>query len=59
MRESGSLKTPHLDALAAQGIRYSQAVCNVPCCTPSRYSMMTGLYGSQCGIRKTCPIGRY
>ena len=46
-----TVRTPHLDALAAQGIRYSQAVCNVPCCIPSRYSMMTGLYGSQCGIR--------
>lgn len=45
------VKTPNLDSLASEGIRYSQAVCNVPCCMPSRYSMMTGLYGSQCGIR--------
>ncbi len=45
------VQTPNLDALAARGTRYSQAVCNVPMCVPSRYSMMTGLYGSQIGVR--------
>jgi arylsulfatase len=43
--------TPHLDALAARGVRFTQAVCNVPMCVPSRYSLMTGLYGSQIGVR--------
>lgn len=45
------VKTPTLDALAARGVRFSQAVCNNPMCVPSRYSMMTGLYASQCGVR--------
>lgn len=45
------IKTPNLDALAARGVRFSQAVCNNPMCVPSRYSMMTGLYASQCGVR--------
>lgn len=52
------VKTPHLDALASRGIRFTQAVCNVPMCVPSRYSMMLGLYPSQCGIRhntQMCP----
>jgi arylsulfatase A-like enzyme len=44
-------KTPALDAIAAAGVRYSQAVCNAPICVPSRYSMMTGLYGFQCGVK--------
>ncbi len=43
--------TPNLDRVVAQGIRFSQAVCNNPMCIPSRYSMMTGLYSSQCGVR--------
>jgi arylsulfatase A-like enzyme len=43
--------TPTLDALAARGVRFSQAVCNVPICVPSRYAMMTGLYGFQCGVK--------
>lgn len=45
------IKTPRLDALAAKGVRFSQAICNNPLCVPSRYSMMTGLYSSQCGAR--------
>jgi arylsulfatase A-like enzyme len=45
------VKTPNLDALASRGIRFEQAVCNAPMCVPSRYSMMLGLYGSQCGVR--------
>jgi arylsulfatase len=45
------IKTPNLDALAARGVRFSQAVCNVPMCVASRYSMMTGLYGFQNGVK--------
>ena len=52
------VQTPNLDALAARGIRFSQAICNAPMCIPSRYSMMLGLYPSQCGVRhntQMCP----
>ena len=45
------VKTPVLDSIAARGVRFSQAVCNVPLCVPSRYSMMSGLYGFQCGVK--------
>ncbi|MGH7143295.1 MAG: sulfatase family protein [Planctomycetota bacterium] len=45
------IQTPHLDALAARGLRFSNAVCNAPMCVPSRYSLMTGLYASQVGVR--------
>ncbi|MBL8027910.1 MAG: sulfatase-like hydrolase/transferase, partial [Fibrobacteres bacterium] len=44
-------KTPVMDSIAARGVRFSEAVCNVPICVPSRYSMMTGLYGFQNGIK--------
>lgn len=37
-------KTPNLDALARQSVRFSSAYCNNPVCAPSRASMMTGLY---------------
>ena len=37
-------KTPNLDALASEAVRFSSAYCNNPVCTPSRASMMTGLY---------------
>lgn len=45
------IKTPNLDKLARRGTRFSQAVNNCPMCVPSRYSMMTGLYPSQLGVR--------
>jgi len=45
------VKTPALDSLAAEGVRYEQAVCQDPICVPSRYSMMLGIYPSQVGVR--------
>ncbi|WP_327590715.1 sulfatase-like hydrolase/transferase [Nonomuraea sp. NBC_00507] len=36
--------TPNLDGLAADGVRYSNAFCPFPVCTPSRYSLLSGLH---------------
>ncbi|MDC7234951.1 MAG: sulfatase-like hydrolase/transferase, partial [Spirochaetales bacterium] len=38
------VKTPHLDALADEGIRFENAYCNNPICTPSRISFLSGQY---------------
>lgn len=37
-------KTPHLDKLAKRGIKFLNAQNNAPLCSPSRPSMLTGLY---------------
>lgn len=37
------IKTPHLDALAAAGVRFANSFCAFPVCTPSRYSLLCGL----------------
>ena len=36
--------SPNLDALAAQGLRFTDAYANSPVCSPSRFALMTGRY---------------
>ena len=43
------VKTPNLDALAAQGTLFESAYSNCPICAPSRASMCTGRYVSGIG----------
>jgi choline-sulfatase len=43
------VKTPNLDALARGGMRFSSAYCTDPVCTPSRASILTGLYAHHHG----------
>ncbi len=43
------VRTPHLDALARDGTLFTRAYCPNPTCTPTRASIITGLYPSQHG----------
>ncbi|HET6424850.1 MAG TPA: sulfatase [Planctomycetaceae bacterium] len=59
------VKTPHIDKLAARGVRFDRAYCAFPLCGPSRNSMLTGLYPNSTGIiangqifRQTIPAQR-
>lgn len=38
------VKTPNLDALAAEGIRFSNSFCTTASCAPSRSVVLTGLH---------------
>ncbi len=40
----GVLKTPNVDRLAKEGLRFTSAYASSATCTPSRYSMLTGEY---------------
>lgn len=38
------LKTPHIDRLASEGLRFTSGYCSASTCTPTRYSFLTGNY---------------
>jgi arylsulfatase A-like enzyme/Tfp pilus assembly protein PilF len=44
-------ETPHLDALAARGVRFDDAVAPSPITGPSHAAMFTGLYPGRLGVR--------
>jgi arylsulfatase A-like enzyme len=43
-------ETPHLDRLAAQGVRFTQAYAASNVCSPTRASILTGRYPARVGI---------
>ena len=40
----GSLRTPNIDALARNGLRFDHGYATAATCTPSRFSLLTGQY---------------
>lgn len=40
----GKINTPHIDRLAAQGMRFTDAHSSSSVCSPSRYTLLTGRY---------------
>lgn len=43
-------RTPNLDRLAKEGLRFRQFYVNAPICSPSRCSLLTGQYAQRWGI---------
>lgn len=48
---SQHVKTPHIDALAEDGVRFENSFCTTSLCSPSRASILTGLYAHAHGVR--------
>ncbi len=49
------LKTPAMDSLAQEGIRFERAYCANPVCVPSRISMATGMMPNRLGAISNKP----
>ena len=45
------IQTPHIDRLAAEGVRFTQAYAGATVCAPSRCCLMTGKHGGHAAIR--------
>jgi arylsulfatase A-like enzyme len=52
-------RTPTLDRLASEGVRFDTAVTPSPVCAPARSSILTGLYPNELGFwHNDAPLGR-
>jgi len=52
------LHTPHVDALAARGVRFTQFYSGAPVCSPSRACLLTGRYPLRAGVPGNCASQR-
>ena len=43
-----AIRTPNMDRLATEGVRFDLGVTNNPVCTPARSCLLTGQYGRTC-----------
>jgi len=44
------IRTPHLDRLAADGVRFTDFYASAPVCSPTRAALLTGLYHARVGV---------
>ena len=49
--EPSKVKTPNIDKLASQGMRFTQAYAPGSVCSPSRYALLTGAYPCRGPVR--------
>ncbi len=45
------LKTPNLDAMAANGLRFDRFYAGAPVCSPTRATVLTGRSNDRCGVQ--------
>jgi arylsulfatase A len=54
-----TIRTPNLDALAANGLRFTQHYAGAPVCAPSRAILMTGRDAGHCRVRGNYEAGKH
>jgi len=55
---SKDLLTPNIDALAAEGVRFTNGYVSCPVCAPTRAGLLTGRYGQRYGFEFNAPEAR-
>lgn len=56
---SGYYQTPHIDRMAAEGMRFTSGYTCGPNCQPTRAAMMSGQYGPRTGVYTVGSIERF
>lgn len=51
------LKTPNIDRMAAEGLRFTDFYMGAPVCSPSRAALMTGCYPQRVGLPQVLEAG--
>lgn len=53
------IKTPHLDKMAAEGMRFTQHYTSTPVCAPARCALLTGKHTGHAYIRSNRELGQF
>ncbi|TLV03453.1 arylsulfatase [Dyadobacter luticola] len=53
------IKTPNLDRLAREGMRFTQHYTSMPVCAPARAMLLTGKHGGHSAIRGNLELGTF
>jgi arylsulfatase A-like enzyme len=51
LNERSAIKTPHIDRLGKEGLYFRNAFCTTSLCSPSRASILSGLYAHSHGVQ--------
>ena len=53
------IKTPNIDRMCKEGMRFRQHYTSAPVCAPARCSLMTGLHGGHALVRDNFEVGTW